>query len=196
MRPDLELISDWVAPGSRMLDLGCGDGALLAHLASNRQVHGYGLEIDPANVERCIASGVNVLQYDLDRGLGDFRDASFDMVVMTETLQAVAHPNMLLEEMLRVGREGIVTFPNFGHWRCGLQLAMGRMPMSRALPHTWYDTPNIHLCTVADFEVLCDSLGIEILQRTVVDQAHRSGLGLRLLPRLLGDICIYRLRRR
>jgi methionine biosynthesis protein MetW len=196
MRPDLELISDWVAPGSRMLDLGCGDGALLAHLASNRQVHGYGLEIDPANVERCIASGVNVLQYDLDRGLGDFRDASFDMVVMTETLQAVAHPNMLLEEMLRVGREGIVTFPNFGHWRCRLQLAMGRMPMSRALPNTWYDTPNIHLCTVADFEVLCDSLGIEILQRTVVDQAHRSGLGLRLLPRLLGDICIYRLRRR
>jgi len=196
MRPDLELISGWVAPGSRMLDLGCGDGTLLAHLASSRQVHGYGLEIDPANVERCVASGINVLQYDLDRGLGDFRDASFDMVVMTETLQAVAHPNMLLEEMLRVGSEGIVTFPNFGHWRCRLQLAMGRMPMSRALPNTWYDTPNIHLCTVTDFEVLCDSLGIEILQREVVDQAHRSSLGLRLLPRLLGDICIYRLRRR
>jgi len=196
MRPDLELISDWITPGSRMLDLGCGDGALLAHLAANHQGHGYGLEIDPANVERCIAAGVNVLQYDLDRGLGDFRDSSFDTVVMTQTLQAVAHPNMLLEEMLRVGHEGIVTFPNFGHWRCRLQLATGRMPMSRVLPNTWYDTPNIHLCTVADFEVLCDSLGIEIMQRAVVDSAHRSGLGLRLLPHLLGEICLYRLRRR
>jgi methionine biosynthesis protein MetW len=196
MRPDLELIREWIPSGCRMLDLGCGDGTLLALLAADAGVHGYGLEIDPANVERCVEAGVNVLQYDLDRGLGDFRDASFDVVVMTETLQAVAHPNLLLEEMLRVGREGIVTFPNFGHYRCRLQLAMGRMPMSRALPNTWYDTPNIHLCTVADFEALCDKLGIEILQRAVVDQAHRSGLGLRLLPRLLGEFCIYRLRRR
>jgi len=194
MRPDLELISDWVAADSRMLDLGCGDGALLAHLAATRRVHGYGLEIDPANIERCIAAGVNVLQYDLNHGLGDFRDASFDVVVMTQTLQAVAHPNLLLEEMLRVGREGIVTFPNFGHWRCRAALAMGRMPMSKALPNTWYDTPNIHLCTVADFEDLCATLGIEILQRAVVDHAHRSGLGLRLLPGLLGEICLYRLR--
>jgi methionine biosynthesis protein MetW len=196
MRPDLELISEWIAPDSRMLDLGCGDGMLLAHLAAHRGVTGYGLEIDPANVERCIATGVNVLQYDLNRGLGDFRDASFDVVVMTQTLQAVDHPNLLLEEMLRVGREGIVTFPNFGHYRCRLSLALGRMPMSRALPNTWYDTPNIHLCTVADFEELCAKLGIAILQRAVVDHAHRSSLGLRLFPGLLGEICLYRIKRR
>lgn len=196
MRPDLEIISDWIVPGSRMLDLGCGDGMLLAHLAAHRGVTGYGLEIDPANVERCVASGVNVLQYDLNRGLGDFHDASFDVVVMTQTLQAVDHPNLLLEEMLRVGREGIVTFPNFGHYRCRLSLALGRMPMSRALPNTWYDTPNIHLCTVADFEELCAKLGIAILQRAVVDHAHRSSLGLRLMPGLLGEICLYRIKRR
>src|SRR5210317_1178602 len=137
MRPDLEIINDWIVPGSRMLDLGCGDGMLRAHLAAHHGVTGYGLAIDPANVERCVTSGVNVLQYDLNRGLGDFHDASFDVVVMTQTLQAVDHPNLLLEEMLRVGREGIVTFPNFGHYRCRLSLALGRMPMSRALPNTW-----------------------------------------------------------
>ncbi len=195
MRPELELIHDWIPPGSRLLDLGCGDGALLAQLAATRKVTGYGLEIDPDNVERCVAAGVNVLQYDLNRGLGDFRDASFDVVVMTQTLQAVHRPNQMLEEMLRIGREGIVTFPNFGHYRCRLSLALGRMPMSRALPNTWYDTPNIHLCTVADFEDLCAKLGIAILQRAVVDSAHRTGLGLRLLPGLLGEICLYRLKR-
>jgi len=195
MRPDLELISKWIDQGSRLLDLGCGDGTLLAHLATHSGVSGYGLEIAPANVERCVAAGVNVLQFDLNRGLADFRDGSFDYVVMTQTLQAVAEPNRLLKEMLRVGRQGIVTFPNFGHWRCRLSLARGRMPMSRALPNQWYDTPNIHLCTVADFEKLCDDLGIEILQRALVDNAHRSGLGLRAFPRLLGEICTYRLRR-
>ncbi len=195
MRPELELIHDWIPPGSRLLDLGCGDGALLAQLAATRKVTGYGLEIDPDNVERCVAAGVNVLQYDLNRGLGDFRDASFDVVVMTQTLQAVHRPNQMLEEMLRIGREGIVTFPNFGHYRCRLSLALGRMPMSRTLPNTWYDTPNIHLCTVADFEDLCAKLGIAILQRAVVDSAHRTGLGLRLLPGLLGEICLYRLKR-
>ncbi|HEY5718921.1 MAG TPA: methionine biosynthesis protein MetW [Gammaproteobacteria bacterium] len=196
MRPDLELISEWIEPGSRLLDLGCGDGALLAFLAAQREVHGYGLEIDPGNVERCVAAGVNVLQFDLNRGLADFRDGSFDYVLMTQTLQAVDAPNRLLEEMLRVGRQGIVTFPNFGHWRCRAWLARGRMPVSRALPNQWYDTPNIHLCTLTDFELLCEQLGIEILQRAVVDHAHRTSLGLRLLPSLLGEICLYRVRRR
>ena len=196
MRPELELIADWVPAGSRMLDLGCGDGALLAHLAATRGVSGYGLEIDPGNVERAIERGINVLQYDLNRGLGDLRDASFGVVVMTQTLQAVAHPDRLLTEMLRIARTGIVTFPNFGHWRCRMSLALGRMPMSRALPNTWYDTPNIHLCTVADFEALCAKLDLHIVERAVVDHAHRSSLGLRLLPHLLGEICLYRLRRR
>jgi len=196
MRPELELISEWIAPDSRLLDLGCGDGTLLRHLAANRGVTGYGLEIDPTNIETCIADGVSVIQADLNNGLEDFRDNSFDYVLMTQTIQAVEHPHLLLGEMLRVGREGIVTFPNFGHWRCRLKLAGGRMPMSSALPNSWYDTPNIHLCTIADFEDLCAVLDLEILNRAVVDSEHRSGLGLRMLPGLLGEICIYHLRRR
>ncbi len=197
LRPDLAIISEWIQPGSRVLDLGCGDGMLLDHLRDSRNVDGYGLEIDPDNVVRCIQRGVNVIQSDLDAGLTDyFDDNSFDYVVMTQTIQAVHYPSRLLSEMLRVGREGIVTFPNFGHWSSRMQLALGgRMPHSRALPNEWYDTPNIHLCTLKDFEALCHRLEIDILQRNVVDTAHRSSLGMKLLPNLLGEIALYRFRR-
>ena len=194
LREEQALIASWIAPGSRVLDLGCGDGALLAHLKLERNVTSYGLEIDPENILRCIASGV--IQSDLDRGLLDFDDNSFDYVVMTETLQAVRFPNRLLREMLRVGREGIVTFPNFGHWKCRLQVLAGRMPVTRHLPHTWYNTPNIHMCTVRDFEALCAEEHIEILQHEAVDSAHRSALAMRLLPNLFSEVGLYRFRRR
>lgn len=197
LRPDLDIISRWIKPESRVLDLGCGDGALLRHLRETRNVSGYGLEIDSENIVHCIETGVNVLQTDLDAGLSDFDEDSFDYVVMTHTLQAVHFPDRLLMEMLRVGREGIVTFPNVGHWRCRAQLALkGRMPIIRTLPFEWYNTPNIHLCTFKDFEELCGRLGIHILHRTVVDHAHRSNLWMRLLPNLLGEIALYRFRRR
>lgn len=197
LRPDLAIISEWIQPGSRVLDLGCGDGTLLDHLRRTRNVDGYGLEIDPDNVVSCIQRGVNVIQSDLDAGLTDyFDDDSFDYVVMTQTIQAVHYPSRLLSEMLRVGREGIVTFPNFGHWSSRIQLGLGgRMPQSRALPNEWYDTPNIHLCTLKDFEALCHHLEIDILQRNVVDTEHRSSIGMRLLPNLLGEIALYRFRR-
>ena len=196
LRRDLEIIGDWIAPHSRVLDLGCGDGALLQYLQEHRNVTGYGLEIDADNIVACTENGVSVIQTDLDEGLSDFDDDSFDYVVMTQTLQAVYYPDRLMSEMLRVGREGIVTFPNFGHWRLRYQLALrGRMPESRALPHHWYDTPNIHLCTVRDFEALCREKDVEILQRSVVDHAHRSHLGSRLLPNLLGAIALYRFQR-
>ncbi|MBA2408335.1 MAG: methionine biosynthesis protein MetW [Gammaproteobacteria bacterium] len=198
MRPDLEIITEWILPGTRVLDLGCGDGTLLEHLHRTRQVTGYGLEIDDANIARCIERGVQVIKTDLDAGLADFFDEdSFDYVVMTQTLQAVYYPASLLDEMLRVGREGIVTFPNIGHWQSRLHLALGgRMPITRALPSDWYDTPNIHLCSLRDFEDLCQRQKIAILERTAVDYEHRTSLGIRLLPNLLGEIALYRFCRR
>lgn len=196
MRPELEIISQWIHPGAHVLDLGCGDGALLAYLRDQRRVSGYGLEINPDKILKCIHAGVNVIQADLEAGLSDFDDNSFDYVVMTQTLQAVRHTEGLLDEMLRVGREGIVTFPNFGYWRCRAQLALkGLMPVSKLLPHEWYNTPNIHLFTIRDFEELCRRKSIEVLQRTVMDSAHRSSPGSRLFPNLLGELALYRLGR-
>lgn len=197
LRADLAIISQWITPGARVLDLGCGDGTLLRHLRETRDVTGYGLEIDPDNIAACIRNGVNVLQTDLDAGLSDFDPGSFDYVLMTQTLQAVNYPHKLIEEMLRVGRQGIVTFPNFGYWRLRLHLTLlGRMPMSGALPHTWYNTPNIHLCTLKDFEALCKSKGIEVLQRHVLDHTHHHRSLSRLLPNLLGEVAMYRFERR
>jgi methionine biosynthesis protein MetW len=193
LRADLAIISQWIEPGSRVLDLGCGDGALLKYLQEHRQVSGYGLEIDPANVVACIRNKVDVIQTDLDAGLNDFDPDSFDYVVMTQTLQAVLYPHKLINEMLRIGRQGIVTFPNFGYWRPRLYLALkGRMPVSSALPHSWYDTPNIHLCTLRDFEALCRKQNIRILERHVLDHAHREQSFSRLVPNLLGEVAMYR----
>ena len=193
MRTDLELIQEWIPAGSRVLDLGCGKGDLLASLAEHKGVSGYGLEIDPDNIAACIARGVNVIEQDLDKGLGNFASNSFDVVVMTQALQAVEYPDRVLQEMLRVGRQCIITFPNFGHWRCRWYLASrGRMPVSDFLPYTWYNTPNIHFCTFKDFEALCKEQNIQVLDRLAVDNQHRHSLGAKLWPNLLGEIGIYR----
>jgi methionine biosynthesis protein MetW len=197
LRTDLQIISEWIAPDSRILDLGCGDGTLLRYLRDSRKVNGYGIEIEHEHIVECIRNGVNVIQADLDAGLSDFDADSFDYVVMTQALQAVNYPDKLIREMLRVGNEGIVTFPNFGHWKARLQLGLGgRMPVTSTLPNEWYNTENIHLCTLSDFERLCDQLGIRIIERTVVDATHRSSFGMRLLPNLLGEVAIYRFRRK
>ncbi|MSR15489.1 MAG: methionine biosynthesis protein MetW [Gammaproteobacteria bacterium] len=195
LREDQISIAEWIADGARILDLGCGDGALLDFLQRERRVTGYGIEIAPENIIKCLASGVNVIHSDLDRGLSDFDDNSFDYVIMTQTLQAMRYPHLVIREMLRVGREGIVTFPNFGHWKCRLQIARGKMPVTEHLPHTWFDTPNIHMCTISDFEDLCRQEGIEILQRRAVDTEHRAAFGMRLLPNLLAELALYRFRR-
>jgi methionine biosynthesis protein MetW len=193
MRVDLNLISEWIEPGSRVLDLGCGDGTLLAHLQTHKDVTGYGIEIDSAHVIECVDKGVNVIQTDLDAGLSEFDADSFDYVVITQSLQAMHFPARLIDEMLRVGRQGIVSFPNMGHWRCRMQFALGgRMPVTRALGHNWYDTPNIHLCTLLDFETLCAEKHIHILQRAAVDYSHRSNALIDLAPNLLAEIALYR----
>ena len=193
-RGDFEIIKNWVKPQSRILDLACGDGQLLHELEQEKQSRGYGLEINPQNIEACIHRGVNVLEQNLDRGLSNFKDHSFDTVVMTQALQVLNYPHLVLDEMLRIGRECIVTFPNFGHWRCRSYLTMnGKMPVSKFMPYTWYDTPNIHFCTFKDFEALCQQRNYKVLSRMVVDQSHQGSLLNRLLPNLMGEVAIYHL---
>jgi len=193
LRADLALIAQLINPGARVLDLGCGEGELLAHLQAEKSVNGYGLDVDPRNIQICMRKGVNVIEQDLDEGLANFADNSFDMVVMTETLQSVRAPHDLLLEMLRVAEECVITFPNFGHWRCRMQLlGRGRMPVASHLPHAWFDTPNIHLCTFKDFESLCGNLNLRIIQRRVVDDTYTERPWLATAPNLLGNVAFYR----
>lgn len=196
MRDDLKRISDWVPHNATLLDLGCGDGTLLAHLKNSKDICGYGLEINQDNLAACFENGVNVLQQDLDEGLGNFQDHRFDYVVMTQALQAVRRPDFILNEMLRIGKEAIVTFPNFGHWRVRAYLSLkGRMPVSSALPYEWYNTPNIHLCTVRDFEKHCAVNGIRILERQVINREKQAGALAKIWPNLFGEIALYRVSR-
>lgn len=174
MRPDLDVVAGLVPPGSRVLDLGCGDGTLLEHLIRDRGCDGMGVEIRADDVLACIERGVPVIESDIDEGLADFGDGAFDLVVLSQTLQATRHPLEVLREVMRVGREGIVSIPNFGHWRLRADLVFrGRMPASPALPHAWYDTPNIHLATIADLERLLAGERIAVRRRVLLSLEGR-----------------------
>ena len=194
MRVDLNVIESFIVKDSHVLDLGCGDGTLLAHLRDQKQVQGVGLEIDPDNINQCIEKNIAVVERDLDSGLIEFGDDSYDMVIMTLTLQAMKRPDQVLDAMLRIGKECIVTFPNFGHWQVRWHLAFyGRMPVSELLPHNWYDTPNIHFCTVKDFEALCRQKKIKVLHRdTVAGDSISQGL-CKFHPNLFSETAIYHL---
>ncbi|MFW2421577.1 MAG: methionine biosynthesis protein MetW [Porticoccaceae bacterium] len=197
MRDDFGFITRWIAPNSRVLDLGCGDGALLHELAEKHAVRGYGLEIDPDSIQACIARGVNVIEQDLNNSLDNFADQSFDTVVMTQALQAMRYPHLVLDEMLRIGRQCIVTFPNFGQWRARAYLALqGRMPVTKQLSYQWYDTPNIHFFTYRDFEQLCSERGIAILQRKRLATGWPDRWLTGFMPNVFTETAVYQLSRR
>lgn len=188
LRADLRCVVDWVQPNSRVLDLGCGDGELLAALAQEKQATGYGVEIDVDKVVSCVEKGLNVIQSDLESGLSTFESHSFDYVVLSLTIQAMHNIEGILQEMLRVGRTGIVTFPNFGYWENRWQLLLGQMPVSETLPYQWYNTPNIHLCTLGDFAALLTKLGLRMEEQIVLHKDQQ----VHVLPSLRGSLSLVR----
>lgn len=174
LRPELRVIADMIADGSRVLDVGCGDGALLEYLTATRKVDARGIELSQEGVNACVARGLSVVQGDADSDLADYPEAAFDYVILSQTIQATRLPRTVLKEIARIGRRGIVSTPNFAHWRMRLQLlARGRMPVTEALPNAWHDTPNIHMCSVRDFAEMAEGLGLAI-ERTISLRGGRA----------------------
>jgi methionine biosynthesis protein MetW len=191
LRADLALVADWIAPHSRVLDLGCGQGELLAHLRDAKHCQAYGVEIDDANVLACATRHVNVIQQNLESGLALFADQSFDVVVQLETLQAMKNVEKILAEIARVGHEAIVSFPNFAYWQHRLQLARGSMPVSKTLPYEWYDTPNVRCATMRDFEALAEANGLVLTERV----ALHNGRLVKFMPNLFGSLALFRFKK-
>ena len=192
-----KLIGNFIQPEARVLDLGCGDGSLLAFLRKNNQVRGLGLEIDHQKIQDCLQKDVNVIDQDIDSGLSNFQDQSFDAVIMSQSIQALKKPEVALEEITRIGKEAIISIPNFANWRCRLQLICGgTMPVSSALPHDWYSTPNIHLCSLKDFERLCVAHEAEILERRLLSFDGQEQTFMKAAPNLLTEIALYRVKAR
>jgi len=190
-RPDFAAIAACIPQGASVLDLGCGDGSLLRYLKNTRQVRGYGVEISDEDIVASIRNGINVIQSNLESGLSGFENNAFDYVILSQTLQTTRHTKPLIEEMLRVGREAIVSFPNFGYWKARLCVLRGHMPVSDNLPYQWYDTPNVHLCTLRDFESFCANHSVHVLERRVMT----GGCQIKRLRNLLGSMAVYRFKR-
>lgn len=188
-RTDFNIISNWVNDKSKVLDLGCGDGSLLNFLKERKNITGFGIEKDQDNWLVALKNNIDVIQMDLESGLSGFENGSFDIVILSKTIQSMHNIEDIMSEMLRVGREVIVTFPNFGYWRDRIQILMGQMPISDELPYQWFNTPNVHLCTVKDFDKFCEDHKIKILDRVVITK-NKS---VRFCPNLYGALALYRL---
>jgi methionine biosynthesis protein MetW len=190
-RADFAAIASWIAPNSEVLDLGCGDGSFIDYLQKQKPVHAYGVEIDDARMLSCVQKSLNVIQQNLEGGLALFEDGSFDTVVLSQTLQTIHETEKILREVVRVGKESIVSFPNFGHWSHRLSVSFGRMPVSKSLPYQWYNTPNVRILTVTDFEKLASSLGLKILDQYILHEGRQ----VTLMPNLFGSLALFRVRR-
>lgn len=191
-RPDLAFIAHWIKPGSHVLDVGCGDGVMMDYLQTGKECTGYGLELADEQVLKSTQRGVRVIQQDFERGLGIFGDNSFDTVMCLSSLQMMKHVEDLLRDIVRVGREAIVSFPNFAHWPHRVALLRGRMPVSKSLPYQWYDTPNVRCATIKDFQELAEEVGLEVIECVALSE----GKIVNVMPNLRGDLAVFRLRKR
>lgn len=192
LRPDLAFIAHWVSPGSHVLDLGCGDGVMMDYLQTDKRCIGYGVEIDDARIPRCVERGVSVIQQDLETGLAIFAGDSFDTVLCLSALQMMKNVEGVLRDIARVGREAIVSFPNFAYWPHRIALLRGRMPVSKTLPYQWYDTPNVRCATIKDFEALADEVGLQVIECV----ALKEGTPVDFLPNFRGSLAVFRLRKK